>query len=80
MREELRSIKRVVVKIGSHLLEKNSDVDLDFIKDLSDQIKSLQKNDIEVLIVSSGAVLAGIKKLGLKSKPKQLLKSRLLHL
>ncbi|ACO03364.1 MAG TPA: glutamate 5-kinase [Persephonella sp.] len=70
MREELRSIKRVVVKIGSHLLEKNSDVDLDFIKDLSDQIKSLQKNDIEVLIVSSGAVLAGIKKLGLKSKPK----------
>ncbi len=70
MEEFLKNTKRIVVKIGSHLLEKNRDIDSDFIEDLSCQLKYLQEKGIETLLVSSGAVLAGIKKLGLKTKPR----------
>ncbi|WP_456402771.1 glutamate 5-kinase [Persephonella sp.] len=67
-----KKVKRVVVKIGSHLLEKENDIDTEFISDLSKQISNLKKKNIEILLVSSGAVLAGIKKLGLKTRPKTL--------
>ncbi len=63
-------VKKLVIKIGSQLLEKNNKIDYDFIESLAKQIKNLKENGIDVIIVSSGAVLAGIKKLGLKQKPK----------
>lgn len=69
-KEFLEKAKRIVIKIGSQLLEKNNDIDTEFISDLAKQIKMLK--DKEVIIVSSGAVLAGIKKLKLSSKPKNI--------
>ncbi|MCX7760877.1 MAG: glutamate 5-kinase [Hydrogenothermaceae bacterium] len=66
----LSKAKRVVIKIGSQILEKDDNIDRDFIESLAKQIKSFE--DREFIIVSSGAVLAGIKKLGLKSKPKSI--------
>ncbi len=68
----LKNIKRIVIKIGSQLLEKNRDIDRDFISDLAKQVSTLKKEGKNVLIVSSGAVLAGIKKLKLKEKPRTL--------
>lgn len=68
--ELLSKAKRVVIKIGSQILEKDDNIDKDFIESLAKQIKSFE--DREFIIVSSGAVLAGIKKLGLKSKPKSI--------
>lgn len=65
----IKNAKRVVIKIGSQLLEKNASIDIDFIENLRDNIKQQKK---EFLIVSSGAVLAGVKKLGLKQKPQTL--------
>lgn len=62
--------RRVVIKIGSNLLEKDNDIDVSFISDIAKQIHSLK--DREFIIVSSGAVLAGIKKLKLSSKPKTI--------
>jgi len=66
----LSGAKRVVVKIGSQLLEKDGSIDTQFIKDIASSIKSFP--DKEFVIVSSGAVLAGVKKLKLKQKPKTI--------
>jgi len=68
----VKKARRIVVKIGSQLLEKDESIDEDFIKDLSNQIKNLKDRDVETLIVSSGAILAGTKKLGLKRRPKTI--------
>ncbi len=56
---------RVLIKIGSNLLRtEEGDIDLSFISKLASQIKKLKEKGDEVLIVSSGAVLCGSKKLG----------------
>ena len=68
----LKNAKRIVVKIGSQLLSKDSDIDEEFIKQLSQQIAQLKKEGKEIILVSSGAVLAGTKKLQLKEKPKTI--------
>jgi len=65
----IKSAKRIVLKIGSGILEKEDDIDIEFIQNLANQIKNLDK---EFIIVSSGAVLAGVKKLKLKYRPKDI--------
>lgn len=62
--------KRIVVKIGSQILQKDDFLDRDFIDSLAEDI--LSNREREFIVVSSGAVLAGIKKLGLTSKPKSI--------
>ena len=69
----------VILKIGSNLLQTTEgDIDLSFISSLAQQIKSLRKEGYKFVIVSSGAVLAGIKKLNLKRKPKKLVEKQAL--
>ena len=64
---------RIVFKIGSNLLEtEEGDIDLKFISKLAEGIKKLKNKGDRVLIVSSGAVLSGAKKLNFKEKPKDL--------
>lgn len=64
---------RIVFKIGSNLLETDEgDIDLGFLSKLAEGIKKFHNLGDEVLIVSSGAVLSGAKKLGVKEKPKNL--------
>jgi glutamate 5-kinase len=69
-RQHIEKAKRIVIKIGSQLLEKDNDIDTEFISDLARQISLLK--DKEIIIVSSGAVLAGVKKLKLPSRPKNI--------
>lgn len=66
----LQKAKRIVIKIGSQILEKEGEIDTDFIKNISTEISKYE--DKEFIIVSSGAVLAGVKKLKLPSKPKTI--------
>ena len=69
----------VVLKIGSNLLQtKSGDIDLSFISRIAEQIKQLQEEGYKFIVVSSGAVLAGIKKLGLNRKPKTLIEKQAL--
>ncbi|NPA52189.1 MAG: glutamate 5-kinase [Aquificae bacterium] len=68
----VKQAKKIVIKIGSQLLEKSGDIDTEFIENLSSQVKTLKEKDIEVLVVSSGAILAGIKKLNLTRKPQTI--------
>ncbi|MCS7308362.1 MAG: glutamate 5-kinase [Aquificaceae bacterium] len=63
----------VVVKLGSNLIQTSEgDIDLAFISTLAGEIKKLKEEGIKVLLVSSGAVLCGVKKLGLKERPREL--------
>jgi glutamate 5-kinase len=65
----LSRVKRVVVKVGSQLLAGEEGIDRSFVEKLAGEIAELKKRGIEVILVSSGAVLAGIKALGLNRKP-----------
>ncbi|MFN3813468.1 MAG: glutamate 5-kinase [Aquificaceae bacterium] len=64
---------RILIKIGSNLIQTDDgDIDLGFIAKLAKDIKELKSKGDDVLIVSSGAVLCGVKKLGMKERPKEL--------
>lgn len=61
----LAKAKRVVVKVGSAVLTADQGLNRDFMEGLAGQLAYLQKTGREVLLVSSGAVAAGKKKLNL---------------
>jgi glutamate 5-kinase len=70
---------RIVVKIGSNLIQtEEGDIDLSLISKLGREIKRLKALGNEVIIVSSGAVLCGLRKLNLKERPKSLVEKQAL--
>ena len=70
---------RLVVKIGSNLIQtEEGDIDLSLISKLGREIKRLKAFGNEVVIVSSGAVLCGLKKLNLTERPKSLVEKQAL--
>ncbi len=73
-----KKIKRVVIKVGSQLLSKGEGLDEEFLGSLSEQVSKLIEMQKQVVIVSSGAVLAGIKVLGLNRKPFSLMEKQAL--
>jgi glutamate 5-kinase len=69
----LTQAKRVVVKVGSSLLaSRTSGLQLDRIERLADELCAIKSTGRDVLLVSSGAILSGVQKLGLSSYPKSL--------
>nr|WP_298250701.1 glutamate 5-kinase [uncultured Halomonas sp.] len=69
-REALTGARRVVVKIGSALLTNDGrDLDETAIGGWVDQIAVLHRRGIEVVVVSSGAVAAGMVRLGWQARP-----------
>lgn len=74
--DELRNfdnIKRVVVKVGSSTLSyPTGKLNIDQMERLVRQLADLRNSGKEVILVSSGAVGAGIGKLGLGRKPKTI--------
>lgn len=69
---KLSQVKRIVVKVGTSLIAPHTGIDEETIAHLSHDIVTLKKADKEVLLVSSGAVGAGLTKLGLTMRPKTL--------
>jgi len=63
-------MKKIVIKISSNLL--NPDNDIDLIEKLAKEIIILKEKNIETIIVTSGAVMHGLKTLKMNQKPKQL--------
>lgn len=56
----MKKVKRIVVKIGSNVLAKsNEGLDIERIANLTQQITTLHKAGMEVVLVSSGAVASG---------------------
>jgi glutamate 5-kinase len=67
------NVKRVVVKVGTSTLSgENHRLDTDFIAVLMEQIADLRQRGIEVALVSSGAVGAGIGALDLHKRPAEI--------
>src|SRR6266705_2055080 len=74
MRDELlRQSTRIVIKVGSSLVaSRDTGLRPEQIDRLADEIATLLSSGREVLMVSSGAIVSGIEKLGLKEYPKSL--------
>ncbi len=67
----LKDIRRIVIKIGSRVLASSArGLNTQRIKRITKEIAALRQEGYEVVIVSSGAIVAGMKELGLSSKPK----------
>jgi glutamate 5-kinase len=65
----LSKAKRVVLKLGSAVLTADEDLNLPLIQRLVAEISRLRSADREFILVSSGAIAAGCRKLGLASRP-----------
>lgn len=72
-REAIRTARSLVVKVGTNALTTESGVfDAGRLAGLADAIESRMKAGTDVVIVSSGAIAAGIEPLGLARRPKDL--------
>ena len=73
----LNESKTVVIKIGSSLIiNDNKTIREKWISDFAEDVKNLQKLKKNVIIVSSGAIALGCKKLKLSKKNLKLDKSQ----
>ncbi len=70
MRQRISTSKRLVVKVGSALVTNNgAGLAQAFIADCARQISALHAQGREVLLVSSGAIAAGMQRLGWTTRP-----------
>lgn len=67
-------VKRVVIKIGSSVLtNESSEISEGLFDEIAREVSGIKSRGIEPILVSSGAIAAGMKKLGLREKPKDVL-------
>ena len=67
----LRNARRIVVKVGSSLVtNEGRGLDADAIGHWCEQLAALVKDEREVIMVSSGAIAEGMKRLGWATRPK----------
>ena len=72
-RQDIRESRRWVIKIGSALLtDDGRGLDHEAIAGWVQQIAGLNKRGYEIVLVSSGAVAAGISRLGWSARPKAI--------
>ena len=69
----LRNARRIVVKVGSSLVtNEGRGLDAEAISQWSEQLAALVKGGREVIMVSSGAIAEGMKRLGWTTRPKAI--------
>lgn len=72
-REMVEKAKRLIVKIGSGVLTHHTEIiDREVIESLVEDVSTLHDEGKEIIIVTSGAVAAGKRKLGLKRSPRSI--------
>ena len=69
----MTSSRRVIVKVGSSLLAAGDGARLNtnYIRRLSEQIAEQRRAGLEIVLVSSGAVVSGMQRLGWNKRPKE---------
>lgn len=73
MSEVLRGARRIIVKVGSSLVtNEGRGVDAAAIGNWCRQLAALSGQGREVLMVSSGAIVEGMKRLGWRTRPKEI--------
>lgn len=71
--DKLSDIKRIVVKVGTSTLTHSTGLlNLKSLENIVRQITDIHNSGIEVVLVTSGAIGAGLGKLGLKTRPKTI--------
>ena len=64
-------MKRIVVKIGTNVLEDNfGKLDYETMESLVDDISKIRKQGKDIILVTSGAIGAGMAELNMAKKPK----------
>ncbi len=72
-REIVETTRRLVVKVGTNVLSRPDDtLDIERIERLVEQIHRIRQTGRQVVVVSSGAVGAGLGVLGMKERPRDL--------
>lgn len=72
-REVIESARVVVIKVGTNVLSRYDDsLDVDRVTDLAEQMHRIRESGRRVVLVSSGAVGAGLSLLGLRERPADL--------
>ncbi|MDP2647306.1 MAG: glutamate 5-kinase [Desulfobacterales bacterium] len=66
------SARRIIVKVGSGVLTGEDGLNLKIVRSLSRQICRLIDQGLEVILVTSGAMACGIKKMALKKRPDEI--------
>ena len=73
MSEPLRAARRIVVKVGSSLVtDEGRGIDADAVGNWCGQLAALAAQGREVVMVSSGAIAEGMKRLGWTTRPTEL--------
>lgn len=73
LRESITEAKRIVIKVGtSSITYQSGKINLRKMEELTRVISDLQNSGKEMVLVSSGAVGAGMGKIGISEKPKEL--------
>ncbi|HVY56087.1 MAG TPA: glutamate 5-kinase [Thermodesulfobacteriota bacterium] len=69
----ISGVKRAIIKIGSSVLtDKKGSLSESMFDVLAQEISGIKSRGIEVVIVSSGAIASGMKKLNLSAKPSEI--------
>jgi glutamate 5-kinase len=73
MRDKIRTARRLVIKVGSALVTKyGTGLDKDAMADWARQIAALHVAGKQVVLVSSGAIAAGMQRLGWTRRPHEM--------
>jgi glutamate 5-kinase len=72
-RRILGKVKRIVVKVGSSILASvEKGLHYEVFSHLTKEISDLKRQGYEIVLVSSGAIAAGMEKLGYKTRPRDI--------
>ncbi len=72
IQKHISSARRIVVKVGSGVLTRDLGLNLTVIASLARQISGQMDKKREMILVSSGAVASGVKKIGLPKRPDKM--------
>lgn len=70
--QRLKQAQRIVIKVGSNVLTARSSLNLYTIDSISQQICVLLDKGLEILLVSSGAMAVGLRKMGMERRPDEI--------
>jgi len=69
----LKDVRRLVLKLGTRVVTiDDNELNRDYIDQIAEEVSGLMKDGYQVAIVSSGAVAAGMGRLGLKDRPMRI--------
>lgn len=70
--ERLAHTRRIVVKLGSNVITAENSLNINVIESITQQISLLMDRGIEVILVSSGAMAAGLRKMEMDRRPDEI--------